>query len=98
MKLMGEENGQYLYRLYERYPVMDYMNVKVQEGDHIDSEGQVLFEWLGSSSSQLFSRNEGKIQFVDLKTVINRDGELVAMNRNGSLAIIDEKSQKQGAE
>ncbi|MDA8406045.1 MAG: DNA-directed RNA polymerase subunit beta' [Deltaproteobacteria bacterium] len=93
LKLLGEENGQYLYRLYERYPVMDYMNVKVQEGDHIDSEGQVLLEWLGSSSSQLFSRNEGKIQFVDLKTVVNRDGELVAMNRNGSLAIIDEKSQ-----
>ncbi|MGC8604396.1 MAG: DNA-directed RNA polymerase subunit beta', partial [Desulfomonilaceae bacterium] len=93
LKLLGEENGKYLYRMYERYPVMDYMNVKVQEGDRIDSEGQVLLEWLGSSSSQLFSRNEGKIQFIDLKTVVNRDGELVAMNRNGSLAIIDEKSQ-----
>ncbi|MGC8659496.1 MAG: DNA-directed RNA polymerase subunit beta' [Desulfomonilaceae bacterium] len=93
LKFLGEENGQYLYRLYERYPVMDYMNVKVQEGDKIDTEGQVLLEWLGSSSSQLFSRNEGKIQFIDLKTVVNRDGELVAMNRNGSLAIIDEKHQ-----
>lgn len=93
LKFLGEENGQYLYRLYERYPVMDYMNVKVQEGDRIDTEGQVLLEWLGSSSSQLFSRNEGKIQFIDLKTVVNRDGELVAMNRNGSLAIIDEKNQ-----
>ncbi|MFA6223930.1 MAG: DNA-directed RNA polymerase subunit beta' [Desulfomonilaceae bacterium] len=94
LKLLGERNGEYLYRLYERYPVMDYMNVKVQDKDRIDSEGQVLLEWLGSSSSQLFSRNEGKIQFVDLKTVVNRDGELVAMNRNGSLAILDEKGQK----
>ncbi len=94
LKLLGERNGEYLYRLYERYPVMDYMNVKVQDKDRIDSEGQVLLEWLGSSSSQLFSRNEGKIQFVDLKTVVNRDGELVAMNRNGFLAILDEKGQK----
>ena len=83
LKILGEQNGEYLYRLYERYPVMDYMNVKVQDKDRIDSEGQVLLEWLGSSSSQLFSRNEGKIQFIDLKTVVNRDGELVAMNRNG---------------
>ena len=30
------------FRLYERYPVMDYMNVKVQEGDRIESEGQIL--------------------------------------------------------
>ncbi len=94
LKILGEQNGEYLYRLYERYPVMDYMNVKVQDKDQIDSEGQVLLEWLGSSSSQLFSRNEGKIQFIDLKTVVNRDGELVAMNRNGSLAILDEKGQK----
>jgi DNA-directed RNA polymerase beta' subunit len=94
LKILGEQNGEYLYRLYERYPVMDYMNVKVQDKDRIDSEGQVLLEWLGSSSSQLFSRNEGKIQFIDLKTVVNRDGELVAMNRNGSLAILDEKGQK----
>jgi DNA-directed RNA polymerase subunit beta' len=94
LKFLGVEAGMYLYRLYERYPVMDYMNVKVQEGDRIDAEGQVLLEWLGSSSSQLFSRNEGKIQFIDLKTVVNRDGELVAMNRNGFLAILDEKSQK----
>ena len=79
---------------YERYPVMDYMNVKVQEGDRIESEGQVLLEWLGSGSSELFSRNEGRIKFVDLKTVINRDGELVVMNRNGCIAVTDEKGRE----
>ena len=94
LKLLSKEKGKYIYRLYERYTIMDYMNVKVQDGDKIESEGQVLLEWLGSSSSQVFSRNEGKVQFIDLKTVVNRDGELVAMNRNGSLAIVDEKNQK----
>ncbi len=56
-------------------PVMDYMNVKVQEGDRIDSEGQVLLEWLGSGSSELFSRNEGRVKSIEIKTVVNRDGE-----------------------
>ena len=82
------------FRLYERYPVMDYMNVKVQDGDRIESEGQVLLEWLGSGSSELFSRNEGKVRFIDLKTVVNRDGEQVVMNRNGSIAITDEKGRE----
>ncbi len=93
-QIRGEQGDQILFRLYERYPVMDYMNVKVQDGDKIESEGQVLLEWLGSSSSQLFARNEGRIKFIDLKTVVNRDGELVVMNRNGSLAVLDEKGQK----
>ena len=82
------------FRLYERYPVMDYMNVKVQEGDRIESEGQVLLEWLGSGSSELFSRNEGRIKFVDLKTVTNREGELVVMNRNGAIAVTDDKGRE----
>jgi DNA-directed RNA polymerase subunit beta' len=73
---------------------MDYMNVKVQAGDRIESEGQVLLEWLGSGSSELFSRNEGRVKFIDLKTVINRDGEEVVMNRNGSIAITDEKGRE----
>ena len=93
-EIRGEQDDQIMFRLYERYPVMDYMNVKVQDGDKIESEGQVLLEWLGSSSSQLFARNEGRIKFIDLKTVVNRDGELVVMNRNGSLAVLDEKGQK----
>ncbi len=82
------------FRLYERYPVMDYMNVKVQEGDRIESEGQILLEWLGSGSSELFSRNEGRIKFVDLKTVTNREGELVVMNRNGAISVTDDKGRE----
>ncbi len=93
-QLRGTKGGKIRYRLYERYPVMDYMNVKVQENDRIESEGQVLLEWLGSSSSQLFSRNEGRVRFIDLKTVYNRDGEEVVMNRNGSIAITDEKGRE----
>ncbi len=94
LQLRQSRGGKIRFRLYERYPVMEYMNVKVQDGDVIESEGQVLLEWLGSSSSQLFSRNEGRIRFTDLKTVVNREGELVVMNRNGSIAITDEKGRE----
>ena len=93
-QLRGTKGKTVRFRLYERYPVMDYMNVKVQDGDRIESEGQVLLEWLGSGSSELFSRNEGRVRFIDLKTVINRDGEQVVMNRNGSIAITDEKGRE----
>ncbi len=93
-QLRGVKGKTARFRLYERYPVMDYMNVKVQDGDRIESEGQVLLEWLGSGSSELFSRNEGRVKFIDLKTVTNRDGELVVMNRNGSIAITDEKGRE----
>ncbi|MBI5572804.1 MAG: DNA-directed RNA polymerase subunit beta' [Desulfomonile tiedjei] len=88
------KGGVIRYRLYERYPIMDYMNVKVLEGDRIESEGQVLLEWLGSGSSELFSRNEGRVKFVDIKTVVNREGDLVVMNRNGSIAITDQKGRE----
>lgn len=92
---LGRSEGDKIhFRLYERYPVLDYMNVKVQEGDRIESEGQVLLEWLGSASSQLFSRNYGTVKLVDLKTVTNRDGEQVVMNRNGFVAITDEKGRE----
>ncbi len=93
-QIRSTKNGVVKFRLYELYPVMDYMNVKVQDGDKIEAEGQVLLEWLGSSSSELFSRNEGQVRFIDLKTVINRDEELVVMNRNGSIAITDERGRE----
>ena len=93
-ELRGEKGGKIRFRLLERYPVLDYMNVKVQEGDRIESEGQVILEWLGSGSSELFSRNEGHVKFIDLKTVENRDGLQVVMNRNGSIAITDEKGRE----
>ncbi|MEJ2718942.1 MAG: DNA-directed RNA polymerase subunit beta', partial [Deltaproteobacteria bacterium] len=93
-EVLSSKEGETRFRLYERYPVLDYMNVKVQEGEKVESEGQVLLEWLGSGSSELFSRNEGRVRFIDLKTVVNRDGQLVVMNRNGSLAITDERGRE----
>ena len=37
----------------------------------------------------LEARNGGTIKFVDLSTVKDREGSLVVMNRNGSIAIVD---------
>jgi DNA-directed RNA polymerase subunit beta' len=42
----------------------------------------------------LSSRNEGRVQFVELHTVQNREGDLVVMNRNGQICIIDEKGRE----
>ncbi len=93
-QIVSRKGGKTRFRLFERYPVMDYMNVKAQESDRIENEGQILLEWLGSGSSELFSRNEGKVVFVDLKTVMNRDGELIVMNRNGSIAVTDNRGRE----
>ena len=38
--------------------------------------------------STIQPRNEGEVKFVGLKTVENKDGNLVAMNRNGEVAIL----------
>jgi DNA-directed RNA polymerase subunit beta' len=38
--------------------------------------------------STIQSRNQGKVKFIDLKTVENREGSLVVMNRNGEIAIM----------
>jgi DNA-directed RNA polymerase subunit beta' len=36
----------------------------------------------------------GTVKFEDLKTVHNREGDLVAMNRNGIVALIDERGRE----
>ncbi|MEW6351302.1 MAG: DNA-directed RNA polymerase subunit beta' [Thermodesulfobacteriota bacterium] len=94
-KILGTKGGKARIRLLDRHQVMDYMNVKVQEGDKVE-EGHVLLEWLGSGSSELFSRNDGRVKFIDLKTVVNKDGENVIMNRNGYIAVTDEKGRERG--
>ncbi len=38
--------------------------------------------------SSIQPRNQGKVKFLDLKTVINEEGNLVVMNRNGEIAIL----------
>ncbi|HMK65974.1 MAG TPA: DNA-directed RNA polymerase subunit beta' [Thermodesulfobacteriota bacterium] len=44
--------------------------------------------------TNLQSRTEGKVQFVQLHTVQNQDGDLVVMNRNGQICILDEKNRE----
>jgi len=38
--------------------------------------------------STILPRNPGEVKFIDLKTVANAEGDLVAMNRNGEMAIL----------
>jgi DNA-directed RNA polymerase subunit beta' len=45
-------------------------------------------------ASHLEAKNAGKVHFINLVTVRSKDGGLVAMNRNGSIAIIDEKGRE----
>src|SRR5438105_4364135 len=47
-----------------------------------------------SERSTLEARNNGVIKFVDLKHVEGRGGTLIAMNRSGLIAIVDEKSRE----
>lgn len=42
-----------------------------------------------AEQTTLAPRNDGELRFLNLKTVVNRDGDLVVMNRNGEIAIID---------
>ena len=45
-------------------------------------------------ASHLEAKNSGSIRFINLVTVRSKDGGLVAFNRNGSIAIIDEKGRE----
>jgi DNA-directed RNA polymerase subunit beta' len=42
-----------------------------------------------AEQTTLMTRNDGEMRFINLKTVVNRDGDLVVMNRNGEVAIVD---------
>jgi DNA-directed RNA polymerase subunit beta' len=41
----------------------------------------------------LEAKNSGTVKFVDLSTVKDREGSLIVMNRNGSIAIVDAKGR-----
>lgn len=43
------------------------------------------------------ARKGGTVKYVDLKTVLNRENKLVAMNRNGSVLVIDERGRETGS-
>ncbi len=45
-------------------------------------------------ASHLEAKNAGTIRFINLVTVRSKDGGLVAFNRNGSIAIVDDKGRE----
>ncbi len=45
-------------------------------------------------SSRHEARMDGTIRYIDLNVIPNRQGELIAMNRNGSLTIHDERGRE----
>jgi len=47
-----------------------------------------------SEQSALEARNNGVLRYHNLQTVKNRDGHFVAMNRNGSVVVVDERGRE----
>ena len=47
-----------------------------------------------SEQSRLEAKNNGAVRFINLVTVRSKEGGLVVMNRNGSIAILDEKGRE----
>ncbi len=47
-----------------------------------------------SDASRLDAKNTGTIRFINLNTVRGKEGNLVAMNRSGQVAIIDDKGRE----
>ncbi len=44
--------------------------------------------------SRLDAKNNGFVRFINLNTVESKDGTLVAMNRSGSIAIVDDRGRE----
>jgi len=47
-----------------------------------------------ADKSRLDAKNNGAVRFINLNTVEAKDGALVAMNRSGSLAIVDDRGRE----
>jgi len=47
-----------------------------------------------AEQTTLESRIDGKVKFFNLKTVKNREGNLIVMNRNGEIAILDDNGRE----
>jgi DNA-directed RNA polymerase subunit beta' len=45
-------------------------------------------------SSKHEARVDGTVKYIELQTVKNRKGEIIAMNRNGALTILDERGRE----
>ncbi|MEK6561870.1 MAG: DNA-directed RNA polymerase subunit beta', partial [Candidatus Binatota bacterium] len=51
-----------------------------------------------AEQTTLESRNDGALKFINVSTVVNKDGDLVVMNRNGEIAIVDYPEGEKGRE
>jgi len=49
-----------------------------------------------SEQSRLDAKNNGALRFINLQTVKSKSGDLVVMNRQGSIAVVDEKGREIG--
>ncbi|MGA2746099.1 MAG: DNA-directed RNA polymerase subunit beta', partial [Candidatus Sulfotelmatobacter sp.] len=47
-----------------------------------------------SEQSRLEAKNVGNVRFIGLQTVKSKSGDLVVMNRQGSIAVVDEKNRE----
>ncbi len=47
-----------------------------------------------AEQTALQARNDGRVKFINLSTVRNKEGDLVVMNRNGEMAIVDESGRE----
>ncbi|MGC2164144.1 MAG: DNA-directed RNA polymerase subunit beta', partial [Silvibacterium sp.] len=47
-----------------------------------------------SEQSRLDARNNGSVRFINLATVRSKQGDLVAMNRSGAIAVLDERGRE----
>jgi DNA-directed RNA polymerase subunit beta' len=47
-----------------------------------------------AEQTTLECRIDGKVKFINLKTVRNREGSLIVMNRNGEIALLDENGRE----
>ena len=51
-----------------------------------------------AEQTTLDARNDGFVKFINLQTVVNKDGDLVVMNRNGEIAIVERVEREKGRE
>ncbi len=47
-----------------------------------------------SEQSRLDAKNNGSVRFIGLQTVKSKSGDLVVMNRQGSIAVVDDKGRE----
>jgi DNA-directed RNA polymerase subunit beta' len=47
-----------------------------------------------TEQSRLEVKNNGSLKFMGLRTITDREGHFVVMNRNGSVAVVDEKGRE----